>query len=168
MNRFILAALLPLALFACSEEEEPTDTTELTDEERADALFSRIDGFESWAQPAAWTGIQYQADGSPHGPYVQIWMNDVAADGFDAGAFADGAIFVKTLYETSEASSEIGPVLVMEKDTGYGSSDWFWAMYTDDQGTADPYGDVDMCTGCHAGGSDYSLAVTSTPGTPAM
>ena len=167
MHRLVRIALFPLALAACAGEPTPVATDDVrTDEERRDDLWSALEGYDTWAQPGDWTGIQHQADGSPHGPYVQIWMNDVAVDGFEAGEFDEGAILVKALYDTDDPASEQGPLLVMEKQVGYGETDWFWAVFVDGEGTADPYGDVSMCTGCHAGGADYSLAVTSSPGTP--
>lgn len=162
-------------LSACNGEATPTDDTdmpvEMTDEEIAADLWMEIDGFDMWSQVAPWEGVVAQADGSPHGPYVQIWLNSDAAgavsDVQDGGTFPDGSILVKRLYDTDQESSVQAPTLVMKKIDGYAGTDWFWAMYTDDQGSTDTFGDVAMCTGCHVGGLDYSRVLTDVPG-PAM
>ncbi len=101
--------------------------------------------------------------GSPHGPYVQIWWNDAAASSADSGTFAEGSILVMYVYADADEATDQGLVIAMQKLEGYGSTNWFWAIY-DATGAADPYGDVDMCTGCHADGQDYSLALTTSPG----
>lgn len=174
MHRSLISTLLialPLLAAGCDGEAttEPTDEPmDLTDEERADALWTAIDGYDSWDQPANWQGIQFQSEGSPHGPYVQIWMNDAASASIDSGTFDNGSILVKRVYDTSDPSTIGATTYAMQKVEGYGSTDWYWAAFTDDQGTAEPFGDVDMCSGCHSTGSDYSRVVTDLPGTPAM
>jgi hypothetical protein len=171
--RMFLTALLCLPLISgCDGGEEvvePTDTetpvVEITDAERADALWTAIDGFDTWGQIAPWNGIQFQSAGSPHGPSVQIWLNAEAEAGASVDSFADGAILVKRVYDDASDASAQPTIYAMEKIEGYGSTDWFWAVY-DESGTANTLGDVAGCTGCHSSGSDYSRVVTDVPGTP--
>jgi hypothetical protein len=82
------------------------------------------------------------------------------------GAFADTATLnTEPHVEPTDAVDPQDVYLVMQRIEGYGSTDWFWASF-DGTGAADPLGDVGMCSGCHAAGSDYSLAATDVPGTP--
>jgi hypothetical protein len=118
-------ALVALFVGACNTDDKDTDTTDTTDttddttddtdggdtdgmdtddmmESDADiaaGIWTEIDGYESWPQSPDWTGIQFRSDGSPHDPYVQIWMNQIAFDDWadvqGGGEFSDGAILVK-------------------------------------------------------------------------
>lgn len=151
-----------------TDTDDPADPP--TDAERAADLWTAISGYESWAQVGPWTGIQESSDGT-HGAYVQIWANTTAAGDYDAVAagtqasFSDGAIFVKRAYTADDVATLQPQTIVMQKIDGYASAtgDWFWAIY-DADGMASPAGDVDMCTGCHAAGDDYSRVATDVPG----
>lgn len=142
----------------------------MTDAEIADALWDALDGFESWSQRAPWTGVQFQSDGSPHGPYVQIWLDDVADGSWDdatgGGAFADGSILVKRIYDTVDGQPA-DRIFAMQKIDGYATEDgdWFWAEY-DGSGAASQSGALSGCQGCHSSGDDYSRIATDMPGTP--
>jgi hypothetical protein len=146
-----------------------TDMAMATDEELAADLWDMINGFDAWPQVDPWMGIQHQSDTSPHGPYVQIWLNTTANGdwtGVKAGeTFSHDAILVKRLYDDADGMTVKPEIFAMWKIPGYDAAngDWFWAKY-DEAGVAGPYGKVEMCSGCHASGMDYSRIATDVPG----
>ena len=159
-----------------TDDTDTTDTTDSdeelipTDEERAMLLWTALNGFESWPQQAPWTGVQPQADGSPHGPYVQVWLNTLANDAYadvtaETSDFPAGSVLVKRLYDDAAGTMVKPEIFAMWKVEGFDAAngDWFWAKF-DEAGNAEPYGAVGMCSGCHSTGKDFSRIVTDVPG----
>ncbi len=153
------------ALIACDGGEKPLDTAGTdsaggtSDEEIAEQLWTDISGYSSWSQYDPWLGVQPSS--SPHGPYVQIWVNDAAVSSL-GGTVSDGGILVKESYDTVDG--EATGVTLMAKIEGYApdDGDWFWASYGTD-GSVSKAGVESACTGCHVDGTDYSLIVTTAP-----
>lgn len=159
--------MLTLSLFAlvACDGGDVLDTAgndsggELSDDEIAEQLWSDISGYTSWSQYDPWIGVQPSS--SPHGPYVQIWVNDAAVSSL-GGTVADGGILVKESYDTVDG--EATGVTLMAKIDGYApdAGDWFWASYGTD-GSVSKAGAESACSGCHEAGADYSLIVTTAP-----
>lgn len=155
-----LALLTPtLTLFACA-----SDGAEFDDVALADELWSAVSGYDGWAQPPEWPGVQPSVDGT-HGPYVQVWWNTLA-EGSANSAAADGSILVKEAYDDDAGATDRGTLSVMYKVEGYDpdNGDWFWAQY-DSAGTNTLKGSVSGCYGCHGTGDDYRRVLVDTPPT---
>jgi len=155
-----------LGLVACDGDKALDDTAlvadsggALSDEDIAAQLWSDSAGYDAWSQYDPWLGVQ--ASSSPHGPYVQIWVNDAAVSTL-GGTVADGGVLVKESYDTEDG--EATGLTLMAKIEGYDpdNGDWFWASYSMD-GTVKKAGSESGCYGCHEAGSDYSLIVTTAP-----
>lgn len=154
MFRTVLSASL-LLLTACGSP---------SDEELAADLWTAIDGYDSWAQADAWTGVQPHAGSHGGASHVQMWFNDVA-DGAYGDTIPDGGISVKETYDSADGAAL--KIFVMEKIDGYddANGDWFYARYSPD-GTVDTAGaDASSCAACHNGASegDRLLSVTTDP-----
>lgn len=151
--------IVMLAVVACGSEP--------TDEERGEALWEAIQGWEDWNQVEPWDGIRNSSD-CTHGPYVQITYNDLAADNIGSTQ-PDGAIIVKRGHDAPDGSAPVGFVTVMQKIEGYDpdNGDWFWLRVSDDGTLSDTeLGSASFCYGCHsAGGQDYLLTTRDTPPT---
>ena len=125
----------------------------------AGELWEEIQGYQSWAQHANWSGIQSSA--STHGPYVQIWYNDTteAAEAGEQGSgMPDGSILVKEGY-LDEEGTDLKAITVMKKLEGFDpdKGDWYWASYAAD-GSVFTSGASDFCSSCHAAAeNDYVL-----------
>jgi len=132
---------------------------------RADALWRKIRGWESWPAYPDYEG--FLRGQSPHGRFVKIHMNEVTAKSpYEPGA---GSVIVKANY-TAEDPSALASLTVIEKIRGYHrkGADWFWVAY-DPSGKVVP-GDDGIaqagkvaegtprgCLACHAnaGGKDF-------------
>lgn len=130
---------LLLVLLACGDEKDGEDGFPVDE----------LDGYPTWAQPAEWTGPAVSCDGT-HGPYVDIWYNDIAAATIDAGSgpFADGAILVKAGY--GDDGTTVNTVTAMRKTEGFApdDGDWNWLQADADLVVANE-GALSGCTGCH-------------------
>ena len=153
------------ALIACDGDKALDDTAGsdtaggASDEQIAEQLWSDISGYDAWSQYDPWIGVQPSS--SPHGPYVQIWVNDTAVAGL-GGTVSDGGVLVKESYDTVDG--EATGVTLMAKIEGYApdAGDWFWARYGTD-GSVEKAGAESGCSDCHSAGADYSLIVTTAP-----
>ena len=156
--------LIPAFVLACATKDDTSpDTSELSPEdERAAQPWEEMSGYSDWDQHADWTGVVASEDGT-HGPFVSIWMNDVASDAIAAADGADlpeGAILVKEGYADEGAESANG-ITVMVKESGWGDDGWFWAKFAGDgSGDIQLAGSVSGCTGCHSSGQDSVKFVT--------
>jgi len=158
----ILACFAPLVI-SCGDKDDDTGATAVdADLERAEQLWEDVQGYSAWGQEDEWHGVTFSEDGT-HGEYVQIWLNDDAFATVEAGAggdMPDGAIIFKEAYD-SEDESSLNSYTVMQKDSTYGTSGWFWAKYdTDGTVSGSTYGDVSGCSGCHSSGQDYVRVIT--------
>lgn len=131
-------------------------------------LAAAVDGYDGWDQPAGWAGVVPSCDGT-HGPFVQIWYNDIASADAAAGATAwsDGATLVKAVYDAVDGSPT--KLAAMTKAAGFDDKggDWYWGDLAAD-GTINDEGAMSGCSGCHAGAStDYVLYPDSTAVTDA-
>jgi hypothetical protein len=162
--RKMLWVLAATGLVACGDKDG-TDSGDAAgadggvsaeDQATAEALWTEIDGFESWPQVDPWIGVVEST--SVHLDQVQIWANQSSYDTITAAAggdMPDGAINIKAAYRDGE--SDPANYTVMKKTGGA----WFYARYS-------PSGDVelagesalDACQGCHSGGQDEVLFAT--------
>lgn len=131
-------------------------------------ITARTDGYATWDQPEGWSGVVPSCDGT-HGPFVQIWLNDIAAADLDAQAttWSDGATLVKEAYDAADGAAT--GVTAMTKAAGVDADngDWYWASLGTD-GTVKDEGAIAGCIGCHAGAStDHVLFPDSTAVTDA-
>ncbi len=145
-------------LAACGDKDADSgDSLSGEDAQLAEDLWTAMSGYSGWSQLESWTGVVASADGT-HGPYVQIWANDLAYDALVAGtAVPDGGLVVKEGYD-DEAGTALRGISAMQKITGYDadSGDWFWAMYDASSGAASQAGSVSGCYGCHSAYDDYT------------
>lgn len=148
-----MTVLFSSILTGCGEKE--TDTAEaLGADPASEALWSEIQGFDTWSQYPGWEGVV--ASESVHGDFVSIWLNDSAMSAVQAGeTVPDGGILVKQTFVDAEGS-ELKDITVMKKVDGFDpdGSDWYWGQYLED-GSVENAGNPAMCTGCHASGDDY-------------
>lgn len=155
------SASLFLCLVGCDDATSPRGRS---DDQLAADLAARIVDDVAWSAPAGWEGRAWRSDGSPHGPWVEIRANDVAADAL-GGRMPAGAILTKRMADTEDG--ELGPVtFAMWQLRGYAPDrgDWFFAMWTD--GELEVSGSPDGCWNCHSSGADAVRSVLSGPGTP--
>ncbi len=124
----------------------------------AAALWNYISKGLPYRQWAQWPDFGGQQPGrSPHGEFVQVWVNQPAQAGADL-PLAAGALIVKEGYGADKALKSI---TVMYKVKGYNpaAGDWYWVAYSP-QGQAKVAGAPKGCVGCHGGSSanDYVVA----------
>jgi Cytochrome P460 len=135
-------------MLGCAKEEKDASLFSETD------LKSEIEGYEDWAQPEGWVGAVVSCDGS-HGPRVDIWYNQIAADALFNGeqTLPDGAALVKEAYEEDGVTP--AKMSAMRKVDGFSpdNGDWFWGLFADDGSTLSS-GDLDTCYSCHSAGQD--------------
>lgn len=152
--------LAAAALVACGDKGDDTGAAgddsgdsgglSAADQAAGEALWSDIQGYESWPQVSGWEGVVEST--SVHLDQVQIWVNQTSFDHIAAGGggdMADGAIHVKAAYNDGETTP--ANLTVMQKSGG----SWQYARFS-------PDGDVELagesalasCQGCHSGGQD--------------
>ncbi|MCY1068675.1 hypothetical protein OV090_28305 [Nannocystis sp. RBIL2] len=108
--------------------------------------------YESWPAES-----QLHASAGPHGGNVRTFVNPALAESLAAsGTHPQGAASVKELY--GDGTDEIVGYAVMVKlaPDSAGGDGWYWYERLDTTVYADDIG-VNLCTGCHGGGSDYVL-----------
>lgn len=135
----------------CAGDDEEKDASLFSEAD----LKSEIEGYEDWAQPAGWAGAVVSCDGS-HGPRVDIWFNQIAADALFNGeqTLPDGAALVKEAYEEDGVTPT--KMSAMRKVDGFSpdNGDWFWGLFAPDGSTLSS-GDLDTCYSCHTAGQDH-------------
>ena len=154
----IILLFITLILSGCS-------TDELTDDQKlANDIWDEIQGYESWNQTSDFTGIQ-MTNGSPHGDYVQIWINDIISDFFEDSSennlLPNGSIIVKEGY-SDENGSSLNNITIMKKIDSYdpNNNNWFWANFNEGGALAGKNGSESSCYNCHSLGKDYVLFKT--------
>jgi hypothetical protein len=115
---------------------------------------------------------EMQEGKSPHGAYVTILVNGVAARSIEekAGSFDEGSLIVKKNYDQDK---KFTAYTVMYKVKGYDPEhgDWYWAKFTED-GTTDLEGEAvkalfqekgEGCIACHTQVKDKDWVFTEVP-----
>ncbi len=144
----LLGALVATLTFAaCKSLGTPEDQDE------AGSLWSRMQGYSSWGQAQSFSGLQ--PSHSPHGKFVQVYINEVGLRSLADPA--PGTIIVKEGFGNENPDSKKA-ITVMERIQGYDpdNGDWFWARYSP-SGELTHAGKVSMCADCHfdAEGDDF-------------
>ena len=90
----IIILIITILFFGCSEDV-------LTDDQKlANEIWDEIQGYETWSQDSTFVGIQ--SGNSPHGDYVQIWINGAVSEFFEdtsaSDLLPDGSLIVKEGY----------------------------------------------------------------------
>lgn len=146
----ILVCVLLLAGCASSTTSTGPDAPP-SDETRAAALWTQIQGYQEWDHPLGYDGV-VEGD-SVHGDYVSFFLNSKAAKTFTEPEA--GSIVVKEGFD--EEGGPIQAITVMQKIPGAypEQDDWLFARF-------DPAGKPSMvnsarCIRCHrkADGDDY-------------
>lgn len=153
MIRTMLAVSI-LALTACGNE----GAGGASDEDLAADLWTEIDGYDTWGQVGAWTGVVLHEGSHGGASHVQVWFNDVA-EADHGGTISDGGISVKETYNDENGDTAL-KIFVMKKIDGYDADngDWFYARYSPD-GTVDVAGAdaIGGCAGCHNAATEDGL-----------
>lgn len=155
----IIILILTILFFGCSEDVLTND------QKLANEIWDEIQGYETWAQDSTFAEIQ--SGNSPHGDYVQIWLNETVANFFknpdtlENATLPLGSILVKEGYSDSDGKS-LNKVTIMKKIDGYDPdhNNWFWAIYNEGGELAGKNGKESSCYNCHISGNDYLLFKT--------
>jgi hypothetical protein len=139
----IAVALIAAAAAGCGDNQDP---------QGADSFWTSIhaEEYRQWAHAPGYT--TKQPTSAPHGDAVLIYMNDVVKEALAGGpitAWPEGSRIVKDAY----GGDEVVAVAAMEKR----ADGWYWAEWSAD-GNAKYSGEPELCTGCHASGSDFVRA----------
>tara|TARA_X000001036_G_scaffold262244_1_gene243744 strand:+ start:1771 stop:2247 length:477 start_codon:yes stop_codon:yes gene_type:complete len=151
----ILSFFILLLTLGC-ESDELTD-----DQILANDIWEEIQGYKTWDQNPEFLGIQ--SGDSPHGEYVQIWINDIVKEFFNVeipdSLLPNGSIIVKEGY-SDEGGANMNKITVMKKINGFDPdhNNWFWANYNENGSLGGKNGKVSSCYSCHASGKDYILS----------
>jgi uncharacterized protein YkuJ len=145
-------------------QEKATDREQDNKDTRyAETLWSEIEDYPTWPQPEGFKG--WQEGKSPHGNYLQYYINNVAQQELTK----DGAVIVKENY-AEENEDTLKSITIMEKREGYDpeTKNWFYVAYSpegqvmaDEQGNKMAglvgKGQENGCLPCHrsAGDDDY-------------
>lgn len=143
LRRLLLMAPFALLPAACATDD--ADARALLDQVRAD------DYRRSYARPPGWEMPRAPSDG-PHGTHVDIYVDDLVVQTLEErspSAWPEGSIIVKDGSNDSRGE-DLRFVALMEKR----GDAWFWAEYDVDDELVVAGLDVDVCSGCHAAGSD--------------
>lgn len=152
----VRAALPLLFCVACDAEDLATVYTDAR-------LATDIEGYEDWAHPAAWPGIEPSC-ADDHGDFVQIWLNKIAVEDIAAGRteFSEGAVFVSESYQDSHGTPKIMAAMRKVPDFAPDFGDWYWGQY-DEAGTLVDGGSMPVCASCHEEGTDFVRHTAITP-----
>ncbi|MEL6346802.1 MAG: hypothetical protein AAFV53_27060 [Myxococcota bacterium] len=118
------------------------------DQATAEAIWSEIDGYESWGQFTGFEGIR--AGTSVHTDFVQVWFNDSALASISADSpLSDGDIGVKETY-SDEAGTSLSNITIYKVIDGFSAdhNDVFWARYSA-AGDVQLAGEESGCYECH-------------------
>ena len=90
---------------------------------------------------------------SPHGAYINAYLNEVGIKSIKNKQFADGTMIVKENFTPKKKLAAI-TVMFKHNDFNKDAGDWFWAKYTP-KGVAKASGKVSPCIRCHTASKDY-------------
>lgn len=160
MKRKVGTVVALWLLAACGDRVEGR-----SDEELAAAPADRIEEDVDWVAPEGWEGIGFQQPGSPHGPWVAIRANPVAARNL-GGPQPPGAILTKRHFDDEAGTQPQDIVFAMWKlaDFDEAQNGWFFARW--DDGELGPHGSTDACWACHSSGADAVRSAERGPGNP--
>ncbi|MFQ5730493.1 MAG: cytochrome P460 family protein [Planctomycetaceae bacterium] len=122
--------------------------------------------YRNWA-PAAGQGLDAYPGKSPHGAFLKMYLNRVAASNAKSPPY--GSIIIKENYGKDKKT--LMAVTVMYRVKGYdaANNDWYWVKYKPDgtvartppdKGSKPIAGRFKSCINCHDGaaGDDYYFA----------
>lgn len=120
--------------------------------------------YKNWAPVPGKSDAAYEGE-SPHGAYLKMYLNRLAAG--NADSLPNGSIVIK---ENFTPAKELAAITVMYKTAGYNpkAGDWYWVKYNTDgtvaskstpKGAMRLSGRVGGCIDCHgdAGGGDFAF-----------
>lgn len=145
MARFPVALCALLALSACADRDE---AAELRDEIQAD------DYRQTYARAPGWETPRQPSQGGPHGPFVDIYINDTLEEALAAEEsierWPEGSIIVKDGWDAAEGGDQEYFAFMERRSDG-----WFWGEYRGAGGRLVAAGLNDgRCADCHAAGED--------------
>ncbi|MEZ4381888.1 MAG: hypothetical protein R3A79_11085 [Nannocystaceae bacterium] len=116
-------------------------------------LLDEVDDYRAWARAPGEYLTPLAPSSGPHGAFVDIYVNDVVAQALLAepgtlAAWPVGSIIVKDGWE--DEGETLRFIALMEKT----ADGWYWEEYIDDFQAPAYKGAPEVCTGCHAAGSD--------------
>lgn len=166
MRRLTLTAavvVLALSISACAgpaqrvpqppAPSEPTSPTTTETPSGKQSLFDSVNAadYQSWSTAPGYEKAQ-PARG-PHGDETKIYLSPEAEQALktEATDWPFGTIIVKDVL----VGGELDQIAVMRKDEG----GWFWGEYRTDGSVIFEGLNQQPCEGCHAAGSDGTLAV---------
>lgn len=150
---------------ACSGDEA-TDVLGRSDDQLIAELSARIADRDTWPQPDAWSGRGWVSAGSPHGTWVEIHIDEAAADLLGDDTLPWGTVLTKEHFD-AENGPPSGVLNAMWKLRGLDpdGNHWFWVQWRD--GEVHAAGDsLDACSSCHSSGADHVRSAVDDPGTP--
>lgn len=140
----LLGLVASIGFVACSgDDQTPAE---------AKALLAKIraESYRNWARAPGYE--KRRNSDAPHADEVDIYVNSVVSSALAGGkpldTWPEGAIIVKDGWD----GQELELIAVMEKR----ADGWFWAEYFD--GESKYSGRPELCTDCHASGSDMVRA----------
>jgi hypothetical protein len=168
MRHHLIASLLVCA--GCGSDDGATDDEPTT---AADATVASMTGGGStdepptneadlvaWLQAGNYTGWAAESGVHPStGPHfgdVRTFVNDPLIASLQAGEAPHpaGSATVKELY--GSGTEVAGWSVSVKVGDGTGGDAWYWFEYYDGSTLADGIG-LDICFGCHSGGTDFVL-----------
>lgn len=122
--------------------------------------------YRNWA-PAAGQGLDVYEGQAPHGAYLKMYVNRIAAA--DPKNLPHGSIIIKENFDNDKKT--LAAVTAMYRVKGFDAdhNDWYWVKYNPDgtvaktsaeDGNKPVAGKVKACIDCHSGakGGDYYFA----------
>lgn len=147
-----MLATTAILLLACNAAEADDIRDQLRDDDYRET-YARAPGWEEPRQPS---------QRGPHGPFVDIYVNDVVEDAVAAGEALDrwpeGSLVVKDGWGDADGTDHEYLAFMERRSDG-----WFWAEYDDDGRLVSAGLDDSTCAGCHEAGQD-SVRAFDLPG----
>ena len=150
-SRSLGFAVCLVLVAGCGEEASSPEADRIRDQLYAAdyaRTFARAPGWESPRQPEA---------GGAHGPFIDIYINDVVGDALASeealDRWPDGALIVKDGWNDAQGEEHLFFAFMERRPEG-----WFWGEYRGDgslvaAGVGDP-----RCANCHSAGQDSVFA----------
>ncbi|MCA9635665.1 MAG: cytochrome P460 family protein, partial [Myxococcales bacterium] len=114
--------------------------------------------YRTWARPPGAYEMPLTPARSPHGDFVDIYINDVVAQALAAEtgtltAWPEGSIIVKDGWGDAEGT-DLRFLAIMEKR----ANGWYWEEFVGDLAEPEFSGVPDVCVDCHVSGEDFVRA----------